>query len=73
MYSSEFDIPGIDEVVVELRRIGGTPTSWRRSNRAFADELRRQFLLWRSLPVETVEHYRTQTARTLAASDAPQA
>ena len=65
MYSSEFEIEGIDEVVVELERIGGTPASWVRSNRAFADELRQQFLLWRSLPIETIEHYRAQTAATL--------
>jgi hypothetical protein len=55
--------------VVELRRIGGTPSSWIRSNRAFADELRRQFLLWRSLPVETVEHYRAETRKMLAESE----
>jgi hypothetical protein len=65
MYSSEFEIKGIDEVVVELERIGGTPSSWIRSNRAFADELRQQFLLWRSLPIETIEHYRAETAKTL--------
>lgn len=70
MYSSEFEIKGIDEVVVELHRIGGTPTSWYRSNRAFADELRKQFLLWRSLPVETIEHYRAQTEASLATNDA---
>ena len=65
MYSSEFEIPGIDEVVVELRRVGGTPTSWIRSNRAFAAELREQFLFWRSLPIETIEHYRAQTEEKL--------
>ena len=65
MYSSEFEIKGIDEVVVELERIGGTPASWVRSNRAFADELRQQFLLWRSLPIETIEHYRAETLKTL--------
>ena len=69
MYSSEFEIKGIDEVVVELHRIGGTPTSWVRSNRAFADELRKQFLLWRSLPIETIEHYRTETLETLSKDD----
>lgn len=68
MYSSEFEIKGIDEVVVELRRVGGTPGAWQRSNRTFAAELRQQFLLWRSLPVETVEHYRQETATTLSAS-----
>lgn len=65
MYSSEFEIKGIDEVVVELERIGGTPAAWIRSNRAFADELRQQFLLWRSLPIETIEHYREETQKTL--------
>ncbi len=70
MYSNEFEIKGIDEVVVELRRVGGTPTSWVRSNRAFADELRKQFLLWRSLPIETIEYYRKQTREELSISDA---
>lgn len=65
MYSQEFEIKGIDEVVVDLKRIGGTPDSWVRSNRAFASELREQFLLWRSLPVATVEHYRNETKKTL--------
>ncbi|MCK6489877.1 MAG: FtsX-like permease family protein [Planctomycetes bacterium] len=51
------DIPGIDEVVVELERRNGTPGSWVRGNRAFIDDLRQQFLVWRSLPVETVHHY----------------
>ena len=65
MYSQEFEIEGIDEVVVDLTRIGGSPVSWQRSNRAFAAELREQFLLWRSLPIETVEHYRSQTKTEL--------
>jgi hypothetical protein len=65
MYSKEFEIAGIDEVVVELERIGGTPAAWIRANRNFANELRQQFLLWRSLPIETVEHYRKETARLL--------
>jgi hypothetical protein len=66
MYSKEFEIKGIDEVVVEVERVGGTPASWTRSNRAFADELRQQFLLWRSLPISTVEHYRKMTEEALA-------
>lgn len=70
MYSSEFEIKGIDEVVVEITRQGGTPNAWMRSNRAFADELRKQFLLWRSLPIETIEHYRAQTEATLEGKDA---
>lgn len=68
MYSQEFEIEGIDEVVVDLTRIGGSPVSWQRSNRAFAAELREQFLLWRSLPIETVEHYRSETKAELGLS-----
>ncbi len=68
MYSQEFEIKGIDEVVVDLKRIGGTPDSWVRSNRAFASELREQFLLWRSLPIGTIEHYRSETRKTLGIS-----
>ena len=70
MYSKEFEIKGIDEVVVELERIGGSPGSWVRGNRAFADELRQQFLLWRSLPIETIEHYRQLTARSWGMDEA---
>ena len=68
MYSQEFEIKGIDEVVVDLKRIGGTPDAWIRSNRAFASELREQFLLWRSLPISTVEHYRNETKTELGLS-----
>ena len=70
MYSQEFEIKGIDEVVVDLTRIGGTPDSWVRSNRAFAAELREQFLLWRSLPIATVEHYRASTLEDIAGQGA---
>ena len=59
--SQESDIPGILEIVVELERVSGSPASWIRSNRQFIDDLRNQFLLWRSLPAETVAHY-TQVA-----------
>lgn len=65
MVSRESDIEGIDEVVVELERIGGAPHAWARGNRAFVDELREQFLFWRSLPIETVEHYKKETQRAL--------
>ncbi len=51
------DIAGIDEVVVELERLNGAPNTWVRGNRAFIEELREQFLRWRSLPIDTVEHY----------------
>lgn len=67
MYSQDSDIPGIMEVAIELERTAGAPGPWIRSNRSFVDDLRNQFLLWRSLPVETVEHYCSQTEASLKA------
>ena len=73
MYSREFNIPGIEEVVVELERRSGAPGAWLRGNRVFVEEMRQQFLLWRSLPISTVEHYRRQTAESLGEGAAPHA
>lgn len=66
MHTRPSDIPGIDEVVVELTRLNGAPGTWLRGNRFFIEDLRNQFLVWRSLPVETVEHYQRNTAETVA-------
>ena len=65
------DIPGIDEVVVELERLNGPPGTWQRSNRGFIGDLRRQFLYWRSLSLETIEHYHAQAALVLGPSIPP--
>ncbi|HAT12080.1 MAG TPA: hypothetical protein DCS97_16205 [Planctomycetes bacterium] len=63
------DIAGIDEVVVEIERINGTPSTWLRGNRAFIKDLREQFLIWRSLPADAVAHYQAESARVLAEVD----
>jgi len=57
MTTKASDIAGIDEVVVELVRLNGSSGTWVRGNRAFIDDLREQFLRWRSLPVDSVEQY----------------
>ncbi|NRA37674.1 MAG: FtsX-like permease family protein, partial [Planctomycetes bacterium] len=59
--SQDSDIPGIKEIHITLKRTGGTEGPWLRSNRLFLDDLRLQFLLWRSLPVETISYYCQQT------------
>ena len=41
--------PTIHEVHIALRREAGPHAAWVRSNRHFLTELRKQFLLWRSL------------------------
>jgi len=67
--STPSEIPGIDEVKIHLQRISGQPKDWRRLNKLFLDELRRQFLFWRSLPHETMESYRRQTLDANDAAD----
>ncbi|MFW5829300.1 MAG: ABC transporter permease, partial [Planctomycetota bacterium] len=61
MSSRDSDIEGIKEVLVQLELHSGSPSAWVRSNRAFIADLRKQFLLWRNLPPETVEHYCSMT------------
>ncbi len=62
MYSTESDIAGINVVAVDIEKLGGTNAAWLRANQRFVNEIRNQFLLWRSLPLETVVHYRSLAA-----------
>ncbi len=59
--SAPSEIPGIDEVNIRLTRISGQPKDWARLNKVLLDDLRTQFLLWRSLPAGTMEIYRQRT------------
>ncbi len=59
--SAPSEIKGIDEVNIRLIRKSGQPDDWVRLNKNLFDDLRTQFLLWRSLPKETMEHYRQET------------
>ena len=65
MYSAPSDIEGIDVVTVRIIRKDGSKGAWLRGNNRFVGEIRNQFLLWRSLPVETVMHYRELAAKNL--------
>jgi len=42
---------------VEIRRSAGDYETWRRVNRTFLDDLRKQFLVWRTLSREDRETY----------------
>ncbi len=50
--------PAIHEVGISLRREAGPHSSWVRGNRRFLTELRKRFLLWRSLTPAEAERYR---------------
>ena len=41
--------PGTIEIRVRLERLAGEANAWRRINKAFLDDLRKQLLIWRSL------------------------
>jgi len=59
--SAPSEIPGIDEVAITITRLSGQPKDWARLNKVLLDDLRRQFLIWRALPQETMEIYRERT------------
>jgi len=61
------EIEGVDEVAIEMIRTSGTTSDWYRANRVFVKNLRRQFLLWRTLSAEVIEQYRMQTLEHLGA------
>ncbi|GAG29793.1 unnamed protein product, partial [marine sediment metagenome] len=51
------EIEEVCEVHIRIERLSGPPTAWRRSNGLFLEDLRSQFLLWRTLDDEIREHY----------------
>jgi hypothetical protein len=59
------EIEGVDEVHIEILRLSGTRGDWQRTNRPFISDLRRQFLIWRSLPPDAMEIYRRRTLEAL--------
>lgn len=64
--SAPSEIEGIDEVAITIIRRSGQPKDWQRQNKVLLDDLRRQFLLWRALPPETMEMYRLRTMQQMS-------
>ena len=69
--SAPSEIKGIDEVNIRLVRKSGQPKDWERLNKVLLDDLRTQFLLWRSLPHGTMELYRERTLTAMKGPPAP--
>jgi len=61
LLSKPSEIEGIDEVQILIYRLSGARGDWRRGNRVFINELRKQLLIWRSLTQEVMEQYRERT------------
>jgi hypothetical protein len=64
------EIEGVDEVAIDVTRQSGASGDWQRQNRVFMRELRRQFLVWRTLSSEAIEAYRRETLAALGPGDA---
>ncbi|MGC9454145.1 MAG: FtsX-like permease family protein [Phycisphaerae bacterium] len=63
LLSRPSEIEGIDEVRILIYRRSGAHGDWRRANRVFINDLRKQLLIWRSLPEDVIESYRQKTMR----------
>ena len=65
LQSTPSEVEGIDEVTINVTRQSGQPKDWRRLNKVLLNDLRRQFLIWRSLNHEIMESYRRRTLETM--------
>lgn len=63
------DIKGIYEITIVLDKISGQTSSWKRTNRSFLKNIRKQFLIWRTLLPEVVDDYHKQGLRELGLSE----
>jgi hypothetical protein len=59
------EIEGIDEIRITIDRRSGLAADWERLNKNLLNDLRKQMLIWRSLPKETMEMYRSRTLELL--------
>jgi hypothetical protein len=51
------DMEDVYEIRLQLNRVSGDVSSWRRVNRRFLNTLRKQFLIWRTLRAEERDRY----------------
>jgi hypothetical protein len=61
MRSRASEIPNINEIVIRIIRRSGEPKDWKRLNKILLGDLRRQFLIWRSIPQDLMDMYRHRT------------
>ena len=66
------DAPGMYSIEMALARVSGEQLHWRRLNAPFFNVLRRQLLIWNTLPPETRARHR-QSAQELLEQDAGEA
>ena len=57
---------GIYMIQLYIRRLSGQSTTWVRINRGFLDDIRKQFLIWRTMPPGTKQEYIDEARNLLA-------
>ena len=63
----------IYRIVVIIHRVSGDTLSWQRMNRGFLNVLRKQFLVWRTVPAGTKLEYAQEGRRIVEGEPDPQA
>jgi len=51
------DIEDVAEVTVAASCVSGPPAAWQRALPGFLESMRKEFLLWRTLPDDVMDHY----------------
>jgi len=59
--AGEYDVYMIH---LRLQLISGDMASWKRINRRFLKDIRKQFLIWRTIPIDEKDNY-TQRGKTM--------
>jgi LysM repeat protein len=62
---------GVYDVTIHLQRSSGTEDAWMRTNYAFLNLVRKQFLLWRNLDTSLRKRYIQEGAAELQRNEAP--
>ena len=57
---------GVYEIQLRIRRLSGQSNTWVRINRGFLNEIRKQFLLWRTIAPEDKESYFSEAKEAFA-------
>jgi len=51
------DIEDVAEITAAVARVSGPPAVWQRALPGFLEHMRKEFLLWRTLPDDVMDHY----------------
>ena len=65
------DQHNVFDVHVEMTREAGNPGTWRRLNRPFLIDIRKQFLLWRNLSHDLMQQYTDRSEKLFAKAHPP--